>query len=602
MFQSLKRFFLPVYKNKVASLQLVIESSVGTIWFDILPLFIIPFAIQLIQDKNYDKLTWYSLIIFGVYIVFWTAGVFLRKWDYQAKYKYEAWVEGTFRKKLILKDNLAMDVLGTGKVQSLIQKGIFSWIDGVWQILYQVPKVLLTLITGVFLMKDFGPAFLTLFFLYAIISGFGFAYYRNVKLKYDKRSNKIEDSKNAHSVRVIMSRQEIILSGKEKEESRELAAYADKEYRIVKHSAKYDFISDWFISGIGSLLPFLGALYIVNTDLKNSIDTTLFVAFIYFSSRFVFNMYSMLWIVRITMEHWPKIQNFWDLLDQVPELKNYETGKTFVHGRGDVEFKNVTFEYSQEFSKINLLKDDKEEVTDEKDESGDGEIKITGKPLLENFNLKIAGGSKLALVGLSGSGKTTVAKLIVGFLKASSGKVLVDGQDLSEISLKSFYKYIGFLTQEPSVFDGTIKENLLYAKKASDEEIKIALQKAECEFVFKMKKGINTSVGEKGIRLSGGERQRLAIAKLFLKNPEIIILDEPTAALDSFSEDTISRSLEELFKGRTVIIIAHRLQTVKNADRILVLEYGKVVEDGNHETLVNKGGVYAQMLAMQSGF
>jgi ABC-type multidrug transport system fused ATPase/permease subunit len=302
------------------------------------------------------------------------------------------------------------------------------------------------------------------------------------------------------------------------------------------------------------------------------------------------------------MEHWPKIQNFWNLLDQVPELKNYETGKTFVHGRGDVEFKNVTFQYSQEFSKIDFLKDDKEEEQEEKEETGDGEIKITGKPLLENFNLKIAGGSKLALVGLSGSGKTTVAKLIVGFLKASTGKVLVDGQDLNEISLKSFYKYIGFLTQEPSVFDGTIKENLLYAKKATDEEIKLALQKAECEFVFKMKKGINTPIGEKGIRLSGGERQRLAIAKLFLKNPEIIILDEPTAALDSFSEDTISRSLEEHFKGRTVIIIAHRLQTVKNTDRILVLEYGKVVEDGNHETLVNKGGVYAQMLAMQSGF
>jgi ABC-type multidrug transport system fused ATPase/permease subunit len=155
------------------------------------------------------------------------------------------------------------------------------------------------------------------------------------------------------------------------------------------------------------------------------------------------------------------------------------------------------------------------------------------------------------------------------------------------------------------VFDGTIRENLLYGvggREIDDNEINQALQKAQCDFIFNTKEGLETQIGEKGIRLSGGERQRLAIAKLLLKNPEIIVLDEPTSALDSFSEDVITKAMEELFKGRTVIIIAHRLQTVKRADTILVLEKGKMVEQGTHKELIDKGGEYAKMLEMQSGF
>lgn len=600
MLNILSRFFLPVRGNMLVSSQLLLESSLATIWFDILPLFIIPYIISLIEAKNFDLFFKFSYIMFATYFVFWLLGVYLRKWDFQTKYVFIYWMEETFRKKLILKDNLAMDILGTGKVQTLIQKGMYDWVEAVWQILYQLPKVFLTVFTGVFIMKGLGWFFILLFFVYAIISSVGFTYFRRMRLRFDSRVNEVEDEHNAHSVRAIMSRQEIIFSGKEKIESKQLANYAQKQYSIVKHSAKYDFISDWFISGLGSVLPLIGTYLILfsSKDISN-IDIGLFVSFIYFSSRFVFNMYSMLWIVRQTMEHMPKIQKFWDFLDYVPELKNYESGKTFVHGSGDISFQNVTFQYDSEFLKSKFFA--KEEGISE-EEKDDTDVKVTERPILKNFNLEIAGGSKLALVGLSGSGKTTIAKLIVGYLKATNGQVLVDSQDLSEVSLKSYYKNIGYLTQEPSVFDGTIKENLLYAKNSTDEEILSALGKANCEFIFNLKKGINTHVGEKGVRLSGGERQRLAIAKLFLKNPEIIILDEPTSALDSFSEDKISNSLEELFKGRTTIIIAHRLQTVKNADRILVIENGKIVEDGNHEKLISENGVYAQMLAMQSGF
>jgi ATP-binding cassette, subfamily B, bacterial len=257
-------------------------------------------------------------------------------------------------------------------------------------------------------------------------------------------------------------------------------------------------------------------------------------------------------------------------------MYGYNEGTTFVHSNGTIELQNTSFQYSSESTEV-----------------------------LQDFTLSIAGGSRVAFVGRSGSGKTTIAKLIAGYMRPTSGKVLVDGQDLATVALKSYYPSIGYLTQEPMVFDGSIRDNLLYSvsdSETSEIDILAALQKAECQFVLKAEKGLDTQIGEKGVRLSGGEKQRLAIAKLLLKNPEIVILDEPTSALDSFSEDAVTRAMNELFVGRTVIIIAHRLQTVKSADRIIVLDAGKIVEEGTHQSLIQEGGTYARMLEMQSGF
>lgn len=232
------------------------------------------------------------------------------------------------------------------------------------------------------------------------------------------------------------------------------------------------------------------------------------------------------------------------------------------------------------------------------------------KDILHDFSLSIQGGKKTALVGQSGSGKSTLVKLIAGYLHATSGTITVDKQQLptesnldESIALQSYYTHIGYLTQEPSVFDGTIIENLTYAvqEDVTQDQIDQAITRAQCEFVYEFADKLNTEIGEKGIRLSGGQRQRLAIAKIFLKNPEIIILDEPTSALDSFSEEKISQALHELFKDRTVIIIAHRLQTVKQADDIIVLEEGKIMERGNHDTLIAHNGIYKKMLDLQSG-
>ena len=195
-------------------------------------------------------------------------------------------------------------------------------------------------------------------------------------------------------------------------------------------------------------------------------------------------------------------------------------------------------------------------------------------------------------------------KLLVWFLSPTKGNIIIDGQDLSKVALKTYFQHVGYLTQEPLVFDATIRENLLLGlpKNTQEKELIQALNLAQCNFVFDFEHGIDTEIGEKWVRLSWGQRQRLAIAKIFLKNPEIILLDEPTSALDSFSEEQVSNALHKLFEGRTVIIIAHRLQTVKEADEIIYIENGTIQERGNHKDLVSKNGYYARMLELQSGF
>jgi ABC-type multidrug transport system fused ATPase/permease subunit len=195
-------------------------------------------------------------------------------------------------------------------------------------------------------------------------------------------------------------------------------------------------------------------------------------------------------------------------------------------------------------------------------------------------------------------------KLISGFIEANSWEIIIDWQKLSELNLNTYYKEIWYLTQEPSVFDGTIFENLVYWTKEepTEKQLKDAIKKAKCEFIYDFKDWINTEIWERGVRLSWWQKQRLAIAKIFIKNPKIILLDEPTSALDSKSEKLIHESFKELFKWKSVIIIAHRLQTIKSADEIFMVEKWNIVETWTHESLLKQKWNYYDMVELQSGF
>lgn len=265
------------------------------------------------------------------------------------------------------------------------------------------------------------------------------------------------------------------------------------------------------------------------------------------------------------------IQKLWNVVENGPEVEGYSTGTTFEFKKWDIVLKDIWFEYDW-------------------------------KEVFNNFNLTIKWGSKTALVWKSGVWKTTLVKIISWFVRPTKWQVIIDWQDLSEVSLESFYNEIWYFTQESSLFDWTIRENLLYSvlETVTEEQVKDALLKAKCEFVFSFKDQLDTEIGERWIMLSWGQKQRLTLAKVFLKNPKILILDEPTSALDSFSESEITKAIHNLMKWRTIIIIAHRLQTIKECDQIYVLWKNKILEQWTHKSLVKSWKEYNQMVNLQS--
>lgn len=222
-------------------------------------------------------------------------------------------------------------------------------------------------------------------------------------------------------------------------------------------------------------------------------------------------------------------------------------------------------------------------------------------PVLRDVSLSFAPGEVVALVGRSGAGKTTMASLVPRFWDVTSGRITLDGHDVRTLALHDLRASIGIVPQEPTLFSGTVRDNIAYARPdASDADVEQAAHAAHAwEFISRLPEGLDTRVGERGVKLSGGQRQRIAIARVFLKNPAVVILDEATSSLDSESEHLVEAALAELLHGRTTIIIAHRLSTVRRADRVVVLDQGRIVEEGTHETLVALGGLYHALHARQ---
>jgi subfamily B ATP-binding cassette protein MsbA len=220
---------------------------------------------------------------------------------------------------------------------------------------------------------------------------------------------------------------------------------------------------------------------------------------------------------------------------------------------------------------------------------------------LNDVSFSIAPGEVVALVGPSGAGKTTVASLIPRFWDVTAGRVTLDGTDIRDLSFADLRGSIGLVPQEPALFSGTVRDNIAYARPdASDADVLAAAKAAHAmEFIERLPLGLETRVGERGVKLSGGQRQRIALARVFLKDPVVVVLDEATSSLDNESERLVEEAMEELLRGRTTLIIAHRLRTVRRADRVLVIEHGQIVEQGTHEQLVDGAGVYGRLYRLE---
>jgi ATP-binding cassette subfamily B protein len=426
-------------------------------------------------------------------------------------------------------------------------------------------------------------AIYTLFPKYALVLGiFCFVFlvtalvYTRLKLKYDiiaaladtKTTGAIADSIGNHSSIQLFS-------GHEYEEM--------KVGEIIQEQKKAN-VTNWYLwAGLGTIeafytvvIEFIIFWFAIGDWSLGLISLPIIVLIQSYLGRLIENLWSFSSIVRTFYDGFADAEEMALILDMPYEIKDIESEIT-EKIKGNIVFDNISYIYEKNQTKI-----------------------------FDNFSLTIPAGQKIAIVGSSGAGKSTFVKLLMRLYNLESGKILIDGVDVSLISQKNLREQIAFVPQEPILFHRTLMENIRYGKRdATDEEVKRASTLSHCDsFIDKLPLGFDTFVGERGIKLSGGERQRVAIARAILKDAPILVLDEATSALDSESELLIQDALKNLIKDKTTIVIAHRLSTVRAMDRIVVIENGKIVEDDNHEKLINKDeGIYKKFWDLQaSGF
>jgi ATP-binding cassette subfamily B protein len=278
--------------------------------------------------------------------------------------------------------------------------------------------------------------------------------------------------------------------------------------------------------------------------------------------------------IRMTQKGLVDVEDVARYAGMAPQVADRPGAPALVSQLGEIVFENVSFGY-----------------------------KAADAPLYTDFSLTIAPGERVALVGATGAGKSTFVKLIQRLYDLDGGRILIDGQDIAAVTQQSLRRSIALVPQDPALFHRTIAENIAYARPgATADEIELAARRARAhDFILKLLKGYETLVGERGVKLSGGERQRVAIARAFLADAPILVLDEATSSLDVETEREVQSAMEALMAGRTTIVIAHRLSTIRHADRILVFEHGRVVEEGRHAELVERGGAYARLHAVAQG-
>ncbi len=343
--------------------------------------------------------------------------------------------------------------------------------------------------------------------------------------------------------------------------------FATHRQAAMKHLGSFDSVMQLLQDILYLVIILAGGLFFY----YGKINEGEFAAFILYINMFLNPISRFVSLFQQLQEGMSGFARFHEIMGECEEIDEGKTEITDV--RGDIEFENVTFSY----------------------------LSSSERAVISDMSLSVKAGKTVALVGPSGGGKSTICNLIPRFYNIQSGRITLDGVDLSDITLSSLRKNIGMVSQNVFLFDGTVRENICYAcPDATDEEMISAAKRANIhDYIVTLEKGYETEVGERGVKLSGGQRQRIAIARVFLKNPTLLILDEATSALDNATEMQIQASLEELSRGRTVIVVAHRLSTVKNADEIVVIGEQGIIEKGTHEELLALDGEYKKLYSYQ---
>ncbi|MCX6743900.1 MAG: ABC transporter ATP-binding protein [Candidatus Parcubacteria bacterium] len=399
-------------------------------------------------------------------------------------------------------------------------------------------------------------------------------FFSRYKYKYDLARNEAQSESTGYLADTVTNNANVKLFNAY---NREKEGFAIKQEKVRKLMAFSWNLGEFFsaIQGLFIVSLEIGIFYLaIKLWQKNLVTVGDFVLI----QAYLINIFNRIWnfgrtIMRM-FEGLSDAEEMTIILNTEPDIQDVAKAKNLAVNKGDIQFKEVGFNYHQT------------------------------REVLKNFNLIIKPGERVAIIGPSGAGKTTIAKILLRMHELSGGKILIDGQNISQVTQESLWKNISLVPQDPILFHRPLLENIRYGQpKASKKDIMEAAKAANCnEFIESLPQGYDTYVGERGIKLSGGERQRVAIARAILHSAPILILDEATSSLDSESEKLIQDALDKLMKNKTVIVIAHRLSTIRKMDRIVVVDQGKIVEEGTHQGLITKqSGIYKKLWELQAG-
>lgn len=529
--------------------------------------------VYILEDSN--KIIKYVLFIgsalLAMYIIRYFCQYFITSWGHIMGAKMESDMRKDIFDHLQKLSFSYYDETNTGKLMSRIVTDLFD----ISELAHHGPEDLfisILKIIGAFLILASINVKITLVLIFFTFVMLYFSYFYNQKMRsvFKKNREKIANvnavlQDSLAGIRVVKS-----FANEEIESSK--FDKGNNEFLVTKEDSY--FIMGRFYSGNSFFqgLLYLSVILVGGIFISlHTLPVTDLVVYILYINIFLNPIDKLVNLTEQFQRGLSGFERFLEVMNTHPDIQDKKDAVELKDIKGNIEFKDVSFSYNEE------------------------------KSILSDINIKIPAGKNIALVGPSGGGKTTFCSLIPRFYEIDKGAIVIDGKDIKDIKLKSLRNSIGIVQQDVYMFAGSVKENIAYGKpEASDNEIIEAAKKANIhDFIMTLEKGYDTYVGERGVKLSGGQKQRLSIARVFLKNPPILILDEATSALDNESERFIQRSLEELSKNRTTLVIAHRLSTIRNADEIIVLTDEGIKERGSHEELLDKNGVYAYLYNLQ---
>ncbi len=509
---------------------------------------------------------WYVSLMLSNHILIYLQGYpssLLNNGSYQ-------WVKLRAMKKIARIDYLAYQNLGTGQLIQIIENGANATRSILNNFYLNLIRGMLPTVLISFAFISYYDSTLLVIILVAYAILFFASYYLMHCLRgaVDRMLTNQEDF-SKFSTRGFMELVVFRVNGRFQKEFERVKSLSD-EY--IRSRAKIYLVQELFFTGFAALVFVLEVIMIVqqtNRILAGVSTVGTLVALVAFIKTVCSPIAEFSYAYTTYKLDTVAFNHFGEFLS-LPENTELDKGRPIQLNQGHIEFRNISFSFQN-------------------------------KPVLSDLTLTLEGGKTTALVGTSGGGKSTIVKLLLQLLKTETGQIFVDGHDLSQVNLESYYRQVAYIPQEPPIFDGSLRENLTFNERSDDAYIQEVLTKVGLDnLVSQLPAGLETVVGERGVKLSGGERQRLAFGRAFIQNPKIIIMDEPTSALDSLTERFVTQNMIHLFKDKTVIIIAHRLQTVKDADQIIVIERGQVIQQGTFDHLVTTPGKFQELWEAQT--